>query len=209
MNASLWQLAGWTMIHSLWLGCAVALAGGFLRLACRRAAPNTRYAISLATLAALAATPLAVATWLSVNGIPHYPSPRYSGERLGEGLNPLSITPQTSATVENPSPNPSLQGRGEGTPGRMPGLSGQAIDLAHATPAELDALAAQAQPAASPTTTSPLAPPIPHSSFPISPTTYSPTHLLTYSLAFSRPSLTLLARNHLDSHRASRWTETW
>jgi beta-lactamase regulating signal transducer with metallopeptidase domain len=132
MNASLWQLAGWTMIHSLWLGAAVALAGGFLRLACRRAAPNTRYAISLATLAALAVTPFATAAWLSVNGVPLDPSPRYSGERLGEGQNPLSITPQTSAKVENPSPNPSLPGRGtEGTPGRMPGLTGQVIDLAN------------------------------------------------------------------------------
>ena len=85
MNASLWQLAGWTMIHSLWLGAIVALAGGFLRLACRRAAPHTRYAISLATLALLAATPLAAAAWLSVNGMPVVdsilpPPPRGSNE---------------------------------------------------------------------------------------------------------------------------------
>ncbi|WP_428307163.1 M56 family metallopeptidase [Lacipirellula sp.] len=70
MNASLWQLAGWTMIHSLWLGAAVALAGGILRLVARRAAPSTRYAISLTTLAALAISPLAAAAWLSVNGVP-------------------------------------------------------------------------------------------------------------------------------------------
>ncbi|MBA4104258.1 MAG: hypothetical protein C0485_00745 [Pirellula sp.] len=209
MNASLWQLAGWTMIHSLWLGAAVALAGGFLRLACRRAAPNTRYAISLATLAALAVTPLATASWLSVNGVPTIetallplpqgegwgggqpgytashpsltlplkgreseehvagqiidlahtsPSPRYSGERLGEGQNPPSTTPQPSATVENPSPNPSLPRMGT------------------------------------------------------APTTYSPTHLLTYSLPHL-PTLwligapltfTLLATGLLGSARLRR-----
>src|SRR5688500_17664211 len=112
------------MIHSLWLGAAVALAGGFLRLACRRAAPNTRYAISLATLALLAVTPLATAAWLSVNGVPVSDTavlPLPPGGGWGEGPNPLSTMPPANATVENPSPNPSLQGRGiEGTPGRMP-----------------------------------------------------------------------------------------
>ncbi|BBO36350.1 M56 family metallopeptidase [Lacipirellula parvula] len=198
MNASLWQLAGWTMIHSLWIGAAVALAGGIVRLAARRAAPSTRYAISLVTLAALAISPLAAATWLSVNGVPMIntvllpppggegwgggqpavngmqfakaienaqgagqsaypllhpsltlplkgrepeeienateqsgaptslvidlahsdPSPPYSGERLGEGQNLLTSMPPAAAsvfpnaTVENPSPTPSLPGRG-------------------------------------------------------------------------------------------------
>src|SRR5690348_4860884 len=101
MNASLWQLAGWTMIHSLWLGAAAALAGGFLRLAARRATPNTRYAISLATLALLAATPIAAAAWLSVNGVPQLsavnlespllPLPR--GEGWGEGQPRYTASP--------------------------------------------------------------------------------------------------------------------
>ena len=116
MNASLWQLAGWTMIHSLWLGAAVALAGGFLRLACRRATPNARYAISLATLALLAAAPIAAAGWLSINGVPQLaatsPSPRYSGERLGEGQNDQGTWPSRNAgaTNENPFLSPPLPG---------------------------------------------------------------------------------------------------
>lgn len=70
MNASLdlggvWQLAGWTMLHFLWIGALVALAGGALRLACRRAAPGVRYAVSLVTLAAIAATPMAITAWLA------------------------------------------------------------------------------------------------------------------------------------------------
>jgi len=89
MNASLWQLAGWTMIHSLWLGAAVALAGGFLRLACRRASPNARYAISLATLALLAAAPIAAAGWLSVNGVP----------AIETTLLPLNLQHYSSASV--------------------------------------------------------------------------------------------------------------
>ena len=95
MNASLWQLAGWTMIHSLWLGAAVALAGGFFRLAARRAAPNTRYAISLATLATLAATPLAAAAWLGVNGVPQLAAVNIS-ESI---LLPLPLQHYSSASV--------------------------------------------------------------------------------------------------------------
>ncbi len=64
---ALWQLAGWTMLHYLWLGTIIALAGALLRLACRRTSPNIRYAISLFTLTALAAAPAAIAAWLTLH----------------------------------------------------------------------------------------------------------------------------------------------
>ena len=66
MTDALWQLGGWTMLHFLWAGAIVALAGGALRLSRRRAAPAVRYAISLTTLAALAALPIAIAAWLAL-----------------------------------------------------------------------------------------------------------------------------------------------
>ncbi|QDT76161.1 M56 family metallopeptidase [Lacipirellula limnantheis] len=206
MNASLWQLAAWTMIHSLWLGAAVALAGGFLRLACRRAAPNTRYAISLATLAALTLTPLAAAAWLSVNGVPQLAVANLESASLplplGDGTkrarSPVATERSAVARAQQwgegqrqvPAPNPHSQILPSES--KEPGTEFPAIiDLAHATPTELDALAAQAQGAASSTTTPPPAPPIPHSSFPISPPTYSPTHLLTTTLPYL-PTLWLI-----------------
>ena len=37
-----WNVAGWTMIHFLWIGLAIAAIGGILRLVCRRARPTRR-----------------------------------------------------------------------------------------------------------------------------------------------------------------------
>ncbi|MEX2172474.1 MAG: M56 family metallopeptidase [Pirellulales bacterium] len=72
-SAQTWHLLGWTMLHFLWLGAALLLLGAVLRRMLRRAGPNFRYAHSLATLLALAALPIATATWLD-------PSPPSSGE---------------------------------------------------------------------------------------------------------------------------------
>ncbi|MBX3425916.1 MAG: polysaccharide biosynthesis/export family protein [Pirellulales bacterium] len=70
VGESLWRLAGWTMIHSLWIGALVAAVGATLRLALRRAAPGVRYAASLATLAGLSMAPIAIAAWLATHDGP-------------------------------------------------------------------------------------------------------------------------------------------
>ena len=125
MNTSLWQLAAWTMIHSLWIGGIVAILGATLRLACRRAAANNRYAVSLATLAALAMSPIAAATWLVVNGVPQLAAapvpvmdsallPPLGGEGWGGG-------PAGHMTLDAFSSHP-------------PQLAPQIIDLAHLNP---------------------------------------------------------------------------
>ena len=125
MNTSLWQLAAWTMIHSLWIGAAVALLGATLRLACRRAAANARYAVSLATLVALAITPIAAAAWLSVNGVPQ--------------LAAAPVPVMDSVLL----PPPGGEGWGGGPAGHMtldafsshpPQPAPQIIDLAHLNP---------------------------------------------------------------------------
>jgi beta-lactamase regulating signal transducer with metallopeptidase domain len=67
MTDALWQLGGWTMLHFLWAGTVAGLMGGLIRLACRRAAPSVRYALSLATLAVLAALPIAIAALLALH----------------------------------------------------------------------------------------------------------------------------------------------
>ena len=49
-HADLWQLAGWTMLHFLWIGAAAGLAAGACRLALFRASANVRYAVAVAWL---------------------------------------------------------------------------------------------------------------------------------------------------------------
>ncbi|MCC6491498.1 MAG: M56 family metallopeptidase, partial [Pirellulales bacterium] len=104
---ALWPLAGWTMLHFLWFGVAVAVAGGGLRLACRRAAPNVRYAASLTTLAALAVAPAIIAAWLHV----HAPPTAWQGRALpgdhaalGQGLRYLEPTPGQSPALPGAAP---------------------------------------------------------------------------------------------------------
>ncbi len=139
-----WQLAGWTMLHFLWIGALAALAGASVRLACRRAAPAVRYAASLGTLAVIVTSPLVIAAWLnaqpraqsggSVAAAVDWPatpgqSPGLKNDRdpvvidlaktpmgddlvaRGENLAPKS-GPVPVAAIANPSPSPSLRGRG-------------------------------------------------------------------------------------------------
>jgi hypothetical protein len=43
----LWHLAGWTMVHFLWLGTLIAAVAFIVRVLSRRATPNVRYATAL------------------------------------------------------------------------------------------------------------------------------------------------------------------
>src|SRR5436853_811106 len=66
-DVNAWNLAGWTMIHFLWLGALVALFAFAGRWLLRRTPANIRYAFALACLSLLAALPIAIATWLHQN----------------------------------------------------------------------------------------------------------------------------------------------
>jgi len=92
----LWQLAGWTMVHFLWLGALVAVAAAGCRVLLRRAQPNVRYAFTLAWLLALAALPLAAAAWLYQN------SPPLKGGAGGGIL--TANTPPTPIVLQPSSP---------------------------------------------------------------------------------------------------------
>lgn len=62
-----WYVAGWTMLHFLWLGTLVGFAAGVCRLVLRRSSANLRYAAALTSFVALAALPLGIGEWLAVN----------------------------------------------------------------------------------------------------------------------------------------------
>jgi beta-lactamase regulating signal transducer with metallopeptidase domain/tetratricopeptide (TPR) repeat protein len=165
-DAPVWRLAGWTMLHFLWVGALVAALGAAVRMACRRAAPGVRYGASLAMLAALALAPAVIAAVLardpamweqlasrkdaanvadslreSLAAEVAPPAEERVAEGVGEAADPLGeftvaipavvagneVTASPSidaagdlanaeATVGNPSPSPSLQGRGNEAP---------------------------------------------------------------------------------------------
>ncbi len=56
-----WMLAGWTMIHFLWVGGAIGTLAGAARLAMRRATPEIRYGAALLSLGLMAVSPVAIA----------------------------------------------------------------------------------------------------------------------------------------------------
>jgi len=64
-TSQLWHLAGWTMIHYLWIGGLIGAATLMLRFPIRRRTPALRYALTLACFFALAAAPVGIAMWLA------------------------------------------------------------------------------------------------------------------------------------------------
>ncbi|APW61983.1 M56 family metallopeptidase [Paludisphaera borealis] len=66
-NSPAWTAAGWTMLHFLWVGAALTALAAIGRRAMRRAHPDVRHAFALATLAALALAPAAIA-WTIADG---------------------------------------------------------------------------------------------------------------------------------------------
>ncbi len=60
-----WILAGWTMLHFLWVGAVLGVVGAVLRRLSRRASPERRYALALACLGTLALAPVGIAVILS------------------------------------------------------------------------------------------------------------------------------------------------
>ncbi len=57
----IWQIAGWTMLHYLWVGAVLGVAAIVLRLFLRSAAANVRYVAALGSLLLMAATPAVIA----------------------------------------------------------------------------------------------------------------------------------------------------
>ncbi|HEX3600973.1 MAG TPA: M56 family metallopeptidase, partial [Lacipirellulaceae bacterium] len=92
--SDLWFLAGWTMVHFLWLGTIVAAAAIVARTLLRHAPPIVRYTVALGCLLTLAALPIAAAAWLT-----KYPPPLKGG--AGGGITP-AIAQSTMVTLPTP-----------------------------------------------------------------------------------------------------------
>ena len=57
----IWQIAGWTMLHYLWVGGVLGVIALMLRRALRAAAANLRYLAALGCFVVLGIAPLSIA----------------------------------------------------------------------------------------------------------------------------------------------------
>src|SRR5208337_769754 len=57
----IWQIAGWTMLHYLWVGGVLGVIALVLRRGMRAAGANLRYLAALSSLAVLGIAPLPIA----------------------------------------------------------------------------------------------------------------------------------------------------
>ncbi len=149
MNTSLfasvnnaWLVAGWTMIHFLWLGTLVAVAALLGRLLLRRASPNVRYLTALACLAILAALPVAIATWL------HQNPPLFQGV-AGRELVVAEQSPEANVMSHQPidraAPQPT-QRAATPTPAQPAPLAIHAAESPEAVPATITAASTATDP---------------------------------------------------------------
>lgn len=128
-GVGLWQTAGWTMLHFLWLGAIVGLVAVMARLLLRRAAPNVRYGVALAVLALLGALPIGIAAWLVNNPPAALPlaSPS-SAPKFAVGLPLDTVTRGPIIELSNREPSQPLE-----SALAAPGLTGGypvALDMA-------------------------------------------------------------------------------
>lgn len=78
---------GWTLLHSVWQGAAIALAYALASWWARRRGPELRYALSLLALALLALAPVATFLWI---GDPGQPAGGAAAGGAGASVGPLA-----------------------------------------------------------------------------------------------------------------------
>src|SRR5262249_49509094 len=96
----LWQLAGWTMLHFLWVGALIGIAAAIVRVIARHAPPSVRYTVGLACFLLLAGAPGGIAAWLIAHGIAngmHPAAPIAMGEEFNSKR---TIAADTAAAAE-------------------------------------------------------------------------------------------------------------
>src|SRR5262245_61802124 len=114
MTTAILQTVGWTVIHFLWQGSAIALvAAMLLRLAERRSA-KARYVIACAALGVMVAAPVATATiaWSAIDArlkpalselvLRHAQDERVEGSRLARSERSARVQPSDKAGRREP-----------------------------------------------------------------------------------------------------------
>ncbi len=103
--SSVWRLAGWTMLHYLWVGGVMAALAAAGRRMLRQVHPDVRYGYAVASLTTLAVAPAFIA-WTISRG----PSAPATPPRIASGLGPIlaavdpTAVPACAAVVVTPFP---------------------------------------------------------------------------------------------------------
>ncbi len=100
----LWRLAGWTMLHYVWVGLAIGAVAMLVRIALRRTSPLVRYSAQLMMFALLAFAPLVIAARLVPTHVSNSRGATLRGAPQAEiAIQPLAATPPNSADRRSPA----------------------------------------------------------------------------------------------------------
>lgn len=102
LSPSAMRSLGWTLLHFLWQGTAVAALAGVLMTLCRRA--STRYALAVGALALMLAAPVATFFFLTSSGTSIPAKFSSAGETQPTSAN--IVVARTSAGISRLSPSP-------------------------------------------------------------------------------------------------------
>jgi len=93
--SDLWLVAGWTMVHFLWVGTVFGASAFVCKWYLMRAAANVRYAVALGWLAILSAAPIGIAAWVC--------PARWSGDHANVRLDAAQYEPGTQGAARLPA----------------------------------------------------------------------------------------------------------
>jgi beta-lactamase regulating signal transducer with metallopeptidase domain len=107
----IWQVAGWTMLHYLWVGGAVGTAMLAVRWSLRSAAPNVRYLAALAGLVLMTSAPPLIAVYVmhDLGPLPNSPLPPVAVEQSAEESTtapPATVSEVLQPRIEPAAPLP-------------------------------------------------------------------------------------------------------
>ena len=116
IDARLWQVAGWTMLHYFWIGALLGAVSLFVRWQLRTLAVTVRYAVALSSFLLLCAAPAGIAVWV----LQHTPESEVAvlpntataieQQTIGEGVESPTGIPMPrlhQSPVPSPQPAPS------------------------------------------------------------------------------------------------------
>ncbi|MEQ8836745.1 MAG: M56 family metallopeptidase, partial [Lacipirellulaceae bacterium] len=104
LNTHGWHIAGWTMLHFLWIGTAIALLGMLMHYFAGRQRQGLRYMTALVTLVVFAVAPVGIAWHLS-NHLPPKSEVTNVEPQPSAPLPPAAVLP---LTIEDEQPDEPL-----------------------------------------------------------------------------------------------------
>ena len=104
IGCRLWQIAGWTMLHYLWVGAALGAVGLLVRRQLRSAPASVRYLVALGSLMLLASRPSRLPSWYGQPGpLPQRCRCRWNSAGLPDAMRVEESRPSAAARAHHAS----------------------------------------------------------------------------------------------------------